>query len=220
MAYGLIQTIAPTSEPLSVATLKSHLRLNINTDDQLLSIYITTARSLIEDWTGRQLLPATFIQYLDSFSHYYRSWGGFYGMDTPRLWNGHSWWHRPLLLPKAPCIAVQSITYLDSNLATQTLDPTTYSVDNTRDPCRILLTTFPTVNPSVIPTIQITFTAGYSIVPVPLVHCIMLLASDFYRAREASSELTFAKLPYGFQSLLNAYKVFDMSCCYDTDRRH
>ena len=63
----LKQTKAPTSEPVTLAELKLHLRVEDNTDDDLITEIGKAARLWVEKATGRQLMPATWQMTLDSF---------------------------------------------------------------------------------------------------------------------------------------------------------
>jgi uncharacterized phiE125 gp8 family phage protein len=207
--YGLKQTVAPTQEPVSVYFLKQHLRIQTNTEDALLAMYITSARKLFEEWTQRQFMTAGYTLYLDNFARHER-YGWYIGtMYFPvSEWPNKEWWQRPILLPKPPLQTVTSVQYYDGTDTLRTLDPSTYSVDGTREPARIVLRNFPTLTGVRVPRVMVNYTAGYTQVPSPLVHGIMLLASDMYRNREATTENRYSEMPLGFQGILDAYKVF------------
>src|ERR1019366_1734411 len=110
--YGLKQTVPPTSEPVSVTTLKAFLRLNTTSEDTLLAGFISSARDLFEHGTDRQLMPATWTLYLDAF---------------PRI----------IRCPRAPLTAVNSVKYIDSGDNLQTWATSNYSVDTAREPGRV-----------------------------------------------------------------------------------
>jgi hypothetical protein len=68
-------------------------------------------------------------------------------------------------LPRSPVIAVQSITYLDSTLASQTLDPATYIVDTSGEIGRIMPVPgaiWPYQLNYIPGSVQVTFTAGFT----------------------------------------------------------
>ena len=67
MGIGLIELTAPTVEPVTLAEVKLHSRIGINDDDALLAVYITSARQLAEQKTGRSLAPRTLVRYYDEF---------------------------------------------------------------------------------------------------------------------------------------------------------
>ena len=215
--YGLQLTTAPLSEPVSVSTLKQHLRIAFATEDQLLQTYIITARTLFEEWTQRQLVTATYTLYLDSWSnwHHWQNYGGYtYPMVAPPF--NQLNWERPILLPKSPLQAVNTVKYYDQNDVLQTLSSGHYMVDGTREPARLLITNYPALaGDTQIPRVVINYTAGYQAVPSPIVHGIMLLAGSFYRDREATSTMSLKDVPIGFKALVNIYRVGDITGSYD-----
>src|SRR5690349_19268567 len=106
--YALVQTSAPTAEPLSLAQAKLHLRVDITDDDVLIGACITAARQLIEDWCGLCIVK--------------QSWA----------YSFQQWYRWELRLPRAyPLLSVDSIVYFDVNNTQQTLDPSVYQVSRT-----------------------------------------------------------------------------------------
>jgi hypothetical protein len=214
--FGLTLTTPPATEPVSVATLKNHLRIpsNVtNEDATVLPMLITSARMQLETWMGRAFVTQTYTLSLDDWSKWNNFWAFYTEGNTFFPSAGQvptNWWNRPLLLPVAPVQSVSSITYTDPNNVSQTLATSQYVVDTTREPCRIMLLSFPSLNYNTIPRIQIQFTAGYSSVPVDIQHGILLLAADFFRAREASTEFSYKELPFGFRNLVNKYRTWEV----------
>ena len=84
-----------------------------STDDPLLLMLIAASRRAVETLTRRALITQTWDLYLDSFP---------------------GW---ELTLPKPMIQSVTSISYVDTNGVTQTLDPATYQVDLVSEPGRI-----------------------------------------------------------------------------------
>src|SRR5690349_19286599 len=112
--FSIVQTSAPIAEPLSLAQVKAHLRVDITDDDVMIGAYITAARQLIEEWCGICLVK--------------QSWA--YSLQQ--------WYRYELSLPRAyPLLAVDSITYIDVNQVKQTLDPSVYQVSKTTQPGRV-----------------------------------------------------------------------------------
>lgn len=64
---GIVQQTLPTAEPITLAAMKSWLKINTSKDDADISALITAARTYLEDATGLFLAPRTFAQYLDGF---------------------------------------------------------------------------------------------------------------------------------------------------------
>lgn len=67
MMGRLQRTVEPTAEPVTLTELKSHLRVEDNTDDDLITGLGIAARDYVEKQTSRQIMPATFTLTLDSF---------------------------------------------------------------------------------------------------------------------------------------------------------
>lgn len=103
---SLFLVTAPTSEPVSLTELKLHLKVDVTTDDDLIAPIGVAAREYCEAFTQRALPRQTWDYKLDAFpcgSEFY--------------------------LPKAPCISVTSITYVDTNGDSQTLPTSVYDTD-------------------------------------------------------------------------------------------
>jgi uncharacterized phiE125 gp8 family phage protein len=53
----LIETDPPLAEPVTLADLKAHLRIDVNDEDALLESLIRVARAHLEAVTGTALMP-------------------------------------------------------------------------------------------------------------------------------------------------------------------
>jgi len=107
---------APTAEPVSVAELKTHLRVTHSADDSYLGTLIQAAREHAEQHTGRALAEQTREYTADAFPS-----------------NG------VLRLGFAPVVSISSVKYLDETGEEQTLDPSVYTVDTQSEPGAIVL---------------------------------------------------------------------------------
>ena len=117
------------NEPVSLAEVKQHLRVDIDDDDALILGLIATARQMAETLTCRQLLTSTWDLLLDAFPG-----PSLMGVPAgvPYSLPGHA-----ILIPKGPVQQVDSITYLDMNFDLITMPPTDYVVTTTEDMTRI-----------------------------------------------------------------------------------
>ena len=164
------QTAQPAFEPLTLAEAKQHLRVEVADDDALITSLVIAARQYIEGRTGRILCSRAHINELAGF---------------PR--DG-----KDIVLPVSPVTAVASVSYFDSNGATQTLTVGTgYRLALHLSPARIRL---PVSSSAWLETIAvedavtITFTAGYAnigAVPETAKHAVRLLIGHWYENREA-----------------------------------
>lgn len=137
---GLIQTIEPGAEPISLAEAKDHLRLEGYADeDTLVGGIRSAARAYVETFTTRQVVTASWQLTLD-------------------------WFPSVIELPHPPLQTVTSITYVDTAGDTQTLATSVYTVDNTGLIGRI----YPAYNQSWPSTrsqpnaVTVTYVAGYA----------------------------------------------------------
>lgn len=86
-----VRSVAPAAEPLLLADVKLHLRVEHSADDTLITALIQAAREQAESYTGRALITQTWVLTDEAPSD-------------------------PLLLPRWPALAITSIT--DSGVAT------------------------------------------------------------------------------------------------------
>ena len=96
----IYQSVPPTAEPLNLTAVKNHLRVDSTDDDDLIRALIRAARWQCESFTGRQLVCATWVIQAD----------GLGAME----------------LPHPPLIEIASVTYTDTDAATQTEADTVY----------------------------------------------------------------------------------------------
>lgn len=130
----------PAAEPVSLAEMKLHLRIDGDAENTLLAALIASARGIAEDMTNRAIVTQTRKLYLDAFP----------GSE--------------LLLPGPPLISVSSIQYLDVSGSLQTLATTVYDVDTDGQPGRILLgysDSWPATQ-SIAKAVTITYVCGYA----------------------------------------------------------
>lgn len=194
-----IVTVQPTSEPITTADAKTHLRVDISDDDQYIAALIRAARQSCENYCARAFITQTRQTILDSF--YSCDGGDAYGQSVM------------LRLGRAPVISLTSITYVDMNGATQTLDPTKYQVDLATEPARILPvygSYWPVVRPQ-LAAVTVTYQAGYgaaSAVPDAIKHAMRILISHWYENREPviiGSRMDV--LPMTVEHLLGPYRI-------------
>ena len=63
----LVQTVAPISEPITLDEVKAFAVVFEDSDDSLLTSFITVAREDVESYTNRQLMSATYELYTDRY---------------------------------------------------------------------------------------------------------------------------------------------------------
>jgi uncharacterized phiE125 gp8 family phage protein len=163
------QTVAPTTAVVTTSEAKSHLRVDSADDDTLIGAQVAAATAWVEEYTGRQLVTATWLLTLDSFP----SAG------------------EPIVLPRPPAATITSIVYTDSDETATTIDAANYTLDDSDDLRRHRILPvggylWPT-NTRTYSGVAVTYTAGYgaaAAVPEIFKRAILLLVGDLYEQRE------------------------------------
>lgn len=177
-SYLLLATIADNTttsytDNIADSSLGAGAPSTNTTDDTYITSLIKSARTRIETETGRALCTQSWDYILDAFPC---------GND-------------PIVLPLPPVSAVDSITYLDTAGATQTLASSHYVVDDTDVTCRVSLAygyywpaTLPRAN-----AVTVNFTTGYgaaAAVPDGIKAAMRMAMLGLYVANNAGSNLT------------------------------
>lgn len=189
------QTVAPTVEPVALARMKNHLRVDedMTDDDDFIAALIGAAREYIEGATRRALITQT----------WRLSLAGWPDGDE-------------IELPKPPLQSVTSVVYTDADGNATEWDSAEYLVDTDSEPGRVVLANgygWPGVTLRSMNPIQITYVAGYgddgSAVPKIYQHAIKLLVGHWYENREATVAGTIAReIPLAVESLIWLERVF------------
>lgn len=196
----------PAAEPISLAEVKLHLRVDFDEDDALIQALISAARQAAEMLTQRQLVTARWRMVLDSFPGC-----GLMGVPAGQTFTlpGHA-----ILIPKSPLQSVVEIRYLDMAGIWQVMPATNYTVDNACEPGRIT-PVFGQIWPIALPQIgavSVIFDAGYGSaadVPEGLKSWIKLRLGSLYAHREEVASMARGRIdPLPFvDGLLDPYKV-------------
>jgi uncharacterized phiE125 gp8 family phage protein len=181
------QTVAPTETPVTLEDAKSHLRVDVVDDDGLILTQLQAATSWVEEYTGRQLVTATWQLTVDGFGS------------------------GPIILPRPPAITVTSITYTKPDETTATVPAADYILDNqdALDRHRIILAdsaSWPTDTRDY-SAVRVLYTAGYgnaAAVPEVFKTAVLLMVGEMYENRESIIVGTiFAQLPTLEKLLVN-----------------
>ena len=158
---------APSTEPITTATAKTHLRVDHSEEDTYIDTLITVARRYAEMANRRRFITQTWDLFRDG-------------------------WDEPIALPKNPVQSITSITYYGTDSTAYTAGTDLYALDTTSQPARIWLEhnqTWPSgitlrgYNP-----IRVRYVAGFgdaaSDVPEHLTQAMLLLIGHWYENRE------------------------------------
>ena len=185
MRFKLQLVTAPSVEPVSLSEAKLHLRVDVSDDDTLITSLIKSARLWCETQCGRAFISQQLRLSLDGFP---ADIGDFYDVETAILLARGC----RILLPRPKLISVDSITHVDANGVTQTLDPSSYQADLEDEPGAVLPAVsgyWPVTQYGKVNAVQITYTAGYgpaaSDVDERAKIAIKLLVAHWYENREA-----------------------------------
>lgn len=153
---SLIRITDATTEPVTLEEVKAHLRIETTYYDSLIPTYITVARQVAENKTGRALAPQTWKLTLDEFPD-----GGIY-------------------IPRPPISTVSTnvaISYYNTSAALVTLDSSYYYVDDQSAPAYISMSTsldtWPDTNDQ-INAVNVQFVCGYTTCPEIIKHWIKM----------------------------------------------
>lgn len=215
MLRSLTLVQAPTTEPITLAQLKAHLRVaaSFTDDDALLSSYIAAARAYAERYTRRAFMPQRWRLGLDHFPQTYQM-PSTVSPNLRRDWPFYAgiWTQSTIALPKPRVNSVDSITYVDGSGTTQTLDPSAYITDLDSEPARIVPGPglyWPTVTAYLPGSVKITYTSGdyaeASDCPQDICVALLLLCAHWYAHPEAAGG-QLVEMPFAVSALLRGYR--------------
>jgi uncharacterized phiE125 gp8 family phage protein len=182
-------TVGPTTEPVTLAEAKAQLRLTSyeTSEDTYIEGLIPVCRAWCEAFANRAYCTQTVVARYTGFGH-------------------------KMVLPLNPVISITSITYIDSNGDTHTVDASNYNLDNYSDPAFIYPDynyTWPTPRQDY-NCVTVTYQAGYDAdpsdtddVPYPVKQAIKMLVGHYYNNREQVVQGALTEVPLGVYSLLH-----------------
>ncbi len=183
----------PATEPVTQAEAKAHMHVDGTDDDALITRLIKAATGHIDGpdgWLGRSLVSQTLELVYDTFPC------------------------GPLKIPYPPLISVESVKYIDptTGLST-TFGAVNYEVDTDSQPGWIALArgaTWPTPLDT-INAVRVRYTAGYTSVPEPIRHAILIMVADMYEHPETvvvGKSNAALKIPTTAELLLAPFRVW------------
>lgn len=177
----------PTEEPISLADMKSHLRVIGTDDDSYIASLIVAARNYVQKAQGRQLVTATLRTVLDGF------------------------YRRFLAIYPAPLQSVSAITYYDDTNTLQTLSASLYEVVNRRtlpgvQPVDTASWPSTYVRPDAVQIVHACGYGGAADVPATTVQAVRMLCAYWYNQREAVGP-SMAEAPLGVRTLVDMERV-------------
>lgn len=191
----VIASPAP-EELLTLEQVRAHLKIDTDTsgsppthpDDDLITALITVARESVESYLdGFKLVNRNYEAVFDAFA----------SAMSLQAWPVHE---------------IVSVTYVDQEGVTQTLDDEVYSLDNYGRPAMLHLAwgkSWPAARP-VPNSVKVTFSAGNdSQAPCPkaIEQAMLLMIGHLYENRQDETVTQRYELPFGVKALLQPYRL-------------
>jgi len=203
--------------PVNLTTALRHMRA-LKSDLDLVVLYLSAAVMAVEDYTGLALLKKSYQLQLDSWPNYRSFWPTFRSYvptEVHPLWTSDNL--RAIELRRSPLVSIDSIQYWNSDVSPMvlaTVAPVHYLTDKASVPGRLCFMEDGYTLPNVAKrpdAVQINFTAGQGDVPSKIDPraqlAVLMLAHEWYDHRAATSDLRYAPLPFGVQSILRSLRV-------------
>lgn len=166
---SLALVTAPPAMPLSVEEVLAHSRISISTELGQIQQWIAAATDRVETYLQRRLITQTWDWRFDAFAG-------------------------ELELPWSPVQSVDTVEYVDTAGATQTLSSALYQTDLHSAPARLAPaygTTWPSTRAQY-NAVRVRFTVGYGAtgiaIPKAVRAALLMLLDDLYERRSAVTE--------------------------------
>jgi len=178
----------PAVEPVTLAEVKAHLRLDTNDEDTLLASLVRTARGYLEAETGLCLIVRPLRLYLDDWRE-----------------------GKVIQIARGPVQTVEAITVYDELGAPVEVDAAGYVLDGAARPARLILPARPETARA-LNGIEIDFSAGFgesgADVPDTLKRALLLHVAAMYELRGVLSlEDQPGAVPQGYERLVAPYRL-------------
>ena len=182
----ITRTIAPATRVLTLTEVKTHLNVTHDDEDIYLTSLIDTATAMVDGPAGIGLAMV------------HQS----YRASADAL-------DKTFSIPLTPVSAITSITYLDSEGESVTVEPSTYRLDGDSKPARVFLDE--AITDAKAGTVKVTFVAGFgdeaADVPQDLRHALLMVLTGLYEGRDGMAPASLSELPYGVRSIFARYGV-------------
>lgn len=191
------QTTAPTLEPMTLADAKVYLRVDNDAENDLITAMIQSVREKMESLLWRPLLTQSWKLIFDTLNN--SSDYAYLNYVSPIIY-----------VNKCPIQAIDSIQYIDTNGATQTLSPSAYEVDLLSEPARVRIISMPSIKANTMNAFWIDFTAGYTdatLIPQKITNAMKMLLGHIYEHRETVTiGVNSYELPMSVEYLIQEFR--------------
>lgn len=165
---------------------KDYQRIYGTADDDTITANIAAASDWVERETNHAFVASNHVRILDG-------------------------WRTQVALWPVPLVEVTSVTYVDQDGVTQTVDPASYAITTTTRPGVLRFkATFDRPGLGDVPDpIHIAYRTGYDTytdAPQTLLAAVRILASHLYENREAAAPVTLHDVPMGVKRLIEIHR--------------
>lgn len=174
-----VVSVLPTTELLTLTEVKAHITPIDSSDETYINDAIKDAREYCEGKTGRALAAQTIKAYPERFQYVMR-------------------------LPREPIVSIESVKYTDYDGVETTMSASNYVLNEAAG--TLSFKELPAFNPNIAKPIEITYTAGYTVLPRVIRRAMMILVAFWYENR-GDKELP-DSVEKSVLILLNDKKVF------------
>jgi len=179
----IVQQTFPSILPVELSDMKSRLKVDGSVEDFIISAWVKSATSFIEQYTNRVLLQSTFIAYFDDY--------------------------QDIEIVKFPITAITAVKYYNSGGTLTTMTSgTDYVVDIKDSPTRIKFLLTPSIQTNIYNGLEVHFTAGYSDIndiDAGIIQALNVIVGSFYENRQNETTFAVNELPINFRVLLDLY---------------
>lgn len=209
---GNVRTVAPSSLPITVEDVVSHLKLPDTDEGQLIELYIQSMVDAFESMLNIALMTQTWQLTLDRFP-----------MQNEHWWDGVKTAHinyiqdtsrsAQIMLPVFPLLSVDTMVVDDASVVVADV----FIVDTQQEKGRLILKrgeTLPTITDKNANAVVITYQAGFgstaTSVPSDLRLALLMATAYLYEHRGDGCSAVDALRDSGALATLNRYKVRDL----------
>jgi uncharacterized phiE125 gp8 family phage protein len=190
---SLVRATQPAVEPVTLAEAKEHLRVDISTDDALISAIVKASREFCEEYLDRSLVYTQWTMRMDAIP---------WEIELPRP-----------PVAQAGTTTATVVTYTLETQATATLDTSTYRVDRTATP-GVIRTVYAGTWPSHLfdeNSVSVTWWGGYgadgTAVPAAVRSAMLMMIGSLYEHRSAVLAGSISKeIEFGVKALLDTQR--------------
>ncbi|MCX7903039.1 MAG: head-tail connector protein [Caloramator sp.] len=177
----------PKADVLTLEEVKSHLRVDGDDEDSIISSYIKAAREYAEIFTGRSFVEKTY-EYITNPKEKYAY----------------------IELPMPPLVEVLEVSAMQSTNEELLNEGKDYYIIKGYDESLIypsLERGWPKETLDRLGGIKVKYRAGYSEAPMSVKQAILILVAHFYENRENLIARDYKEIPFGVSSLLRPFWV-------------